>query len=302
MDELDETACKLDMLHKVHGIEVAENYFNNVPNDAKTYKIREYDKIEVLIQEMEEKGIPKDKQMMEVVVSAYVAASDVSMMEMVLKWLEKDPYFVVDWKVYSIATNGYLKVGLIEKALPMLKKMEGMMHLKKKKLIFEYLLTHWAGTGLKAELYRVWNMYKPRGKQFGSSYACKITCLGKLDDIGGAEKIFEEWESQTHSALPLAIGAESAVNKALADSKPPAASLWNVLAVGYEKDNQMPKAVVMLKIAISVGKQGWSPNSVTLDACLDYLESQGEVDGIEDMIKFLKNLGPLMREIYITDG
>ncbi|KAL5861102.1 hypothetical protein ACOSQ3_002406 [Xanthoceras sorbifolium] len=251
---------------------------------------------------MEEKGIPKDKQMMEVVVSAYVAASDVSMMEMVLKWLEKDPYFVVDWKVYSIATNGYLKVGLIEKALPMLKKMEGMMHLKKKKLIFEYLLTHWAGTGLKAELYRVWNMYKPRGKQFGSSYACKITCLGKLDDIGGAEKIFEEWESQTHSALPLAIGAESAVNKALAGSKPPAASLWNVLAVGYEKDNQMPKAVVMLKIAISVGKQGWSPNSVTLDACLDYLESQGEVDGIEDMIRFLKNLGPLMREIYITDG
>ncbi|KAL5793793.1 hypothetical protein ACOSP7_002387 [Xanthoceras sorbifolium] len=110
MDELDEIACKLDMLHKVHGIEVAENYFNNVPNDAKTYKIREHDKIEVLIQEMEEKGIPKDKQMMEVVVSAYVAASDVSMMEMVLKWLEKDPYFVVDWKVYSIATNGYLKV------------------------------------------------------------------------------------------------------------------------------------------------------------------------------------------------
>ncbi|KAL5793792.1 hypothetical protein ACOSP7_002386 [Xanthoceras sorbifolium] len=96
--------------------------------------------------------------------------------------------------------------------------------------------------------------------------------------------------------------AESAVNKALAGSKPPAASLWNVLAVGYEKDNQMPKAVVMLKIAISVGKQGWSPNSVTLDACLDYLESQGEVDGIEDMIRFLKNLGPLMREIYITDG
>ncbi|KAI9178501.1 hypothetical protein LWI28_027304 [Acer negundo] len=353
-----EIAHRLDMVHRVHGIKLAEEYFNSVPNDAKTCQvygallnayvqqksveeaeaimqkmrvmgfatssfpynmlislysqIGENDKIEVLIQDMGEKGIPNDKKTREVLMSAYIATSDISMMEMVLKWMEKDPHYVVDWKVYSIAANGYLKVGLIEKALSMLKQMEGMMHRKKRKLTFEYLLTHWAGTGLKDELYRVWNMYKPQGRQFGSSYACMITCLAKLNDIEGAEKIFEEWESQCTAMcgnrvlISLLIAyckeglfekAESTVNKAL-EGKKPQASLWNVLAVGYEKDNQMPKAVEMLKRAISVGKQEWSPNSVSLDACLDYLEGQEDVDGVKDMIRLLKKSGPLKRDIY----
>ncbi|KAK4845981.1 hypothetical protein QYF36_011533 [Acer negundo] len=54
----------------------------------------------------------------------------------------------------------------------------------------------------------------------------------------------------------------------------------------------------MLKRALSVGKQRWSPNSVTLAACLDYLEGQGDVGGTEDMIRLLKKLGPLTRDIY----
>ncbi|KAK0590070.1 hypothetical protein LWI29_022331 [Acer saccharum] len=319
-----EIANRLDMVHRVHGIKLAEEYFNSVPNDAKTCQvygallnayvqqksveeaeaimqkmrvmgfatssfpynmlitlysqIGENDKIEVLIQEMEEKGIPNDKKTREVLMSAYVATSDISMIEMILKWMEKDPLYVVDWKVYSIAANGYLKVC----------------------------------TGLKDELYRVWNMYKPQGRQFGSSYACMIACLAELDDVEGAEKIFKEWESQCTAMcgnrvlISLLIAyckeglfekAESAVNKAL-EGKKPQASLWNVLAVGYEKDNQMPKAVEMLKRAISVRKKGWSPNSVTLDACLDYLEGQEDVDGVKDMIRLLKKSGPLTKDIY----
>ncbi|KAK3184151.1 hypothetical protein Dsin_031437 [Dipteronia sinensis] len=110
-----------------------------------------------------------------------------------------------------------------------------------------------------------------------------------------------QWMTDRHnfalSPKGLFEKAESAVNKAL-EGKKPQASLWNVLAVGYEKDNQMPKAVEMLKRAISVGKQGWSPNSVTLDSCLDYLEGQEDVDGVKDMIRLLKKSGPLTRDIY----
>ncbi|KAK3184150.1 hypothetical protein Dsin_031436 [Dipteronia sinensis] len=146
----------------------------------------------------------------------------------------------------------------------------------------------------------------------GPSYACMITCLAKLDDIEGAEKIFEEWESQCSTVcdnrvlICLLIAyckeglfekAESAVNKALEGGKP-YASLWNVLAMGYKRDNQMAKAAEMLKRALSVGKQEWSPNSVTLDACLDYLEGQGDVGGTEDTIRLLKKFGPLTRDIY----
>ncbi|KAI9176979.1 hypothetical protein LWI28_009440 [Acer negundo] len=139
----------------------------------------------------------------------------------------------------------------------MLKKVEEMMHLRKRKLALEFLLTHWAGTGIKNELYRAWNTFKPQGdEKMGPSYACMITCLAKLDDIEGAEKIFEEWESQGSTVcdnrvlIDLLIAyykeglfekAESAVNKAPEGGKPHA-SLWNVLAMGYKRDNQMAKA------------------------------------------------------------
>ncbi|KAK4846784.1 hypothetical protein QYF36_021892 [Acer negundo] len=89
--------------------------------------------------------------------------------------------------------------------------------------------------------------------------------------------------------------AESALNKAVEGRKPYASS-WNVLAIGYVEQNQMLKAVEMLKRATSVGRGRWLPTSVTLDPCLDFLEGKGDVVGIEDIIKSLKK--PLTRDIY----
>ncbi|KAL6286578.1 hypothetical protein ACE6H2_010968 [Prunus campanulata] len=52
----------------------------------------------------------------------------------------------------------------------------------------------------------------------------------------------------------------------------------------------MPKAIETLKKALSVDRRGWVPYSSTLTACLDYLEGQGDVEGIEEIISLLKNL------------
>lgn len=234
---------------------------------------------------------------------AYVAASDISAMEKFLNRMEEDPHISVDWNIYSVAASGYLKVGLIDKALEMLKKIESNRPHLERFSAFKYLLSLYARTSHKQELYRVWNLYKP-SYECPEAYSCMITCLTKLDDIEGAEKIFQEWECEctmydfrvlnrllsAYCKRCLFDKAESLVNKVI-EERMPYASTWNILAKGYVEDKQMPKAVEMLKKAISVGRKGWRPNSIILDACIEYLEGQGNLEEIEEIARLCKNLG-----------
>ncbi|CAL8136383.1 unnamed protein product [Prunus armeniaca] len=352
-----DAAARLNLIHRVHGLEDAEKYFNNMSKSLKSVnaygallsiyvqensvekaeatmqKMKklgmaktsfpynmlinlysqngEHEKINILMQEMEENGIPLDKYTLRNRMIAYIAASDMPGMETILNRMEEDSNFIVDWKIYSMAASGYLKVGMIKKACSMLKMMERMMPLQGRKSL-EFLITLYANTGHKGELYRVWNTYKQSNEPMDVPYGCMISSLAKLDDIEGAERIFEEWESQCTEYYDFRVlnrllvayckkglfdKAESAVKKA-AEGRIPYASTWNALAMGYTESKQMPKAIETLKKALSVDRWGWVPDSSTLTACLDYLEGQGDFEGIEEIISLLKNLGPLSRDLY----
>ncbi|EEF44445.1 pentatricopeptide repeat-containing protein At2g20710, mitochondrial [Ricinus communis] len=270
-----------------------------------------FEKIDILKEEMERNGIPQDKYTMRNLMAAYVAASDISGMERILNQLETHPQLGHGWQAYSVAASGYLKVGLIEKALKMLRKMEETMPIGKKTSAFNYLLTLYAKTGRKDELYRVWNSYKPLAEVKETQFCCMISSLEKVDDIEGAERIFEEWESQcmmydfrvlnklllAYCRKGLYTKAEAAFKKA-AEGRTPYASTWITMAMSYIGQNQMSKAVEMLKKAISVSRKGWKPNPITLTTCLDYLEEQGDVEGIEEIVKSLKSTESLTRDIY----
>ncbi|KAI8008445.1 Pentatricopeptide repeat-containing protein [Camellia lanceoleosa] len=211
-------------------------------------KIGEHSKIHVLIQEMENLGIPLDMFTLKTQISAYAMASDISRMEKILNHIEEDPHCIADWEVYSVAANGYLKVGLIEKALTVLKKMEGTMPLGRK-LAFQHLVSLYSSTGL-----------------------------------GARKGLFDK--------------AELAISKAI-EGRRPFASSWIILAVGYMQNKQMDKAVEMLKKALLVGRmRGWRPNSNTLDAFLEYLEGQGDVEVMEEIIMLLKDSGALTKDSY----
>ncbi|CAB4273321.1 unnamed protein product [Prunus armeniaca] len=332
-----DAAARLNLIHRVHGLEDAENIYvqeNSVEKaEATMQKMKklgmaktsfpynmlinlysqngEHEKINILMQEMEENGIPLDKYTLRNRMIAYIAASDMPGMETILNRMEEDSNFIVDWKIYSMAASGYLKVGMIKKACSMLKMMERMMPLQGRKSL-EFLITLYANTGHKGELYRVWNTYKQSNEPMDVPYGCMISSLAKLDDIEGAERIFEEWESQCTEYYDFRVlnrllvayckkglfdKAESAVKKA-AEGRIPYASTWNALAMGYTESKQMPKAIETLKKALSVDRWGWVPDSSTLTACLDYLEGQGDFEGIEEIISLLKNLGPLSRDLY----
>ena len=261
-----------------------------------------YDKIEPLIQEMERKSIPCDKFTVRNLMAAYVAASDICAVEKLLNRMDEDLHISVDWNTYSVAANGYLKVGLIDKALEMIKKIENNTQISERPTAFKHLLSLYGRTGHKEELYRVWNLYKPTFEHT-QAYSCMIASLRKLDDIEGAEKIFQEWESKctvydfrilnrllsAYCEKRVFDKAESLVSKAI-EGRTAYPTTWSILAEGYMEDKQMPKAVEMLKKAISAGRKGWKPNPIILEACMEYLEGQGESEEIEEIVKLCKEL------------
>ncbi|KAF5934977.1 hypothetical protein HYC85_026106 [Camellia sinensis] len=256
-------------------------------------KIGEHSKIHMLIQEMENLGIPLDMFTLKTQVSAYAMASDISRMEKILNHIEEDPdpYCIADWEVYSVAANGYLKVGLIEKALTVLKKMEGTMPVGRK-LAFQHLVSLYSSTGLKDEVYRVWNIHRPLNEVHNPSYS-EWETICTFYDFRVLNRLLV-----AYCRKGLFDKAELAISKAI-EGRRPFASSWIILAVGYMQNKQMDKAVEMLKKALLVGRTtGWRPNSSTLDAFLEYLEGQGDVEVMEEIIMLLEDTGALTKDSY----
>ncbi|XP_010272479.1 PREDICTED: pentatricopeptide repeat-containing protein At2g20710, mitochondrial-like isoform X1 [Nelumbo nucifera] len=275
------------------------------------FQTGQHEKIDILMQEMKEKGILHDQFTLNNQLSAFASASNVRGMEETLNQMEKDPYITIDWNTYAIIANGYIKAGLFDNALAMLKKMERIIITQRSTTVgLDYLLSLYSSMGRKDELYRVWNLYKLSGKR-NSSYCCMITSLAKLDDIKGAEMIFKEWESNcafydfrvlnrllvAYCKNGLFDKAELVLQKAVV-GRTPYASTWNILAMGYVENKQMSKAVEMLKKAMLVAREGWRPNLATLVACLDYLEEKRDVEGVEDLVRLFRATGPLSRDLY----
>ncbi|CAK9177597.1 unnamed protein product [Ilex paraguariensis] len=343
-------AVRLDLICRVHGLEEAEKYFDNIPNTLKTFKVygallncyaysksleraeaimqkmREmgfmktlsynvmlnlyskmgkHEKLDTLIQEMEEKGISLDNATFYIRLNSYSAVSDMEGMEKLLLKMEANPLITMDWNAYIVVANGYLKGGLVEKAFEMLKKAEKHIREGRRGFSYEILLTMYASIAKKDELYRVWNLYKIKGKILNSGYFYMISSLIKLDDVDGAEKIFKEWESVNASfdfrILNLLINAygrqgllgkaEAIVSRAIENGKEPPASTWDCLASIYYKDKQMQKAVDTMKKAVLADQYGWKLNRVVLKGCLRHLKKKGDVEGTEKFVRLLREHG-----------
>uniref|UniRef100_A0A7N0TJT1 Pentatricopeptide repeat-containing protein n=1 Tax=Kalanchoe fedtschenkoi TaxID=63787 RepID=A0A7N0TJT1_KALFE len=300
-----------DMMMKMRQLGMATDSFS-YNNMIHLYsQIGRHDKVDQLVQEMDNKGVPVDIFTRRKLLSAY-AASDISKMEGLLNDMKEDPQVNIDWQECSIAADGYIKVGNFGKALEMLKELEGKIPLKGNRFAAENLLTHYADIGSKDDVYRVWNQSKLSNKKLTSFVTCMISCLTKLDDIDGAEEIFNEWQSNCDlydmrvvNKLLSAYCSKSLVDKAysflqekIVEGKEPYASTWSILMGGYLAQKQMPKAVEMLKKALMTKRQGWRPQSSDLGSCLDYMEGKTDIEGLEEMVLLLKKSGLLTIDMY----
>ncbi|XAR55495.1 hypothetical protein NMG60_11035574 [Bertholletia excelsa] len=349
-------AIRLHLISKVHGIEQAEKYFNNIPipsRDCHVYgallgcyahakylekaegimqkmselgfnktplnynvmlklyaEVGKHEKSDSLMQEMEEKGIPGDQYTFNTRLHEYITSSDLEGMESLLMKMEANHAVAINWNTYALVANGYLKVGAAEKALTMLKKSEKLVKVKKRRFAYEVFLTLYARLGNKSEVCRIWNLFQKAEKIYNMAYFSMISSLAILDDLDGAEKIWEEWEAKKtyyDSRIPyflvnayckkgLVKKAESIVNRVIENGEEPSASMWDKLAIQYHENHQMDKAVETMKKATLMSKSGWKPNLATVAACLEHLKGIGSTEVAVEFIELLKERGHISGE------
>lgn len=154
------------------------------------------EKLSFLTQEMENKGISYDKSTLYIHLNAFIVVSGCKTgMEKLLAQMQDNPLIAMDWKTYVILANGYLKAGLVEKSLAMLKKVKQHINGHRRGFSYEILLTLYVILGKKDEMHQIWNLYKKMGKIYNRGYFRMISSLINLDDLDGAEKILAKWES-----------------------------------------------------------------------------------------------------------
>ncbi|KAG6722582.1 hypothetical protein I3842_03G168000 [Carya illinoinensis] len=259
------------------------------------------EKLDSVMQEMEKKGIDRNMFTFNIRLNAYAATSDIEGIEKLLMKMEADPEITINWNAYAVAANGYLKAGLHEKTIEMLKKAEQLVGGKTRKFAYETFLTLYAAVQNKAEVYRIWTMYGGMGKVWNSGYLCMISSLVKLDDLDGAEKILEEWESVStfvdfriprvvitaYSKKGLLGKAEAYINRLKENGTEVDSITWDRLASGYHAHGQVEKAVETMKQALLTGLPGYKPNRFILAECLEYLKERGDVEAAEEILRLL---------------
>ncbi|KAL3509385.1 hypothetical protein ACH5RR_028786 [Cinchona calisaya] len=274
-------------------------------------KLRKCEKLEKLVQEMEKDGLSCGKSTYYILLNASAADSDIEAMEKLFKKMEMDPVVNVNWHAYVIAAKGYSKAGLRDKASDMLKKAKNLIRRSDTGPAYHFLLSMYASLGNKDEVNEIWHLYKKRGLRRNMGYFYMINSLIRLDDINGAEKIFQEWEAintsydfrilntliNAYTKKGLLREAEALVNKAVECEKKVPASTWDHLSTGYYKDNQMEKAAYAMKNAVfSCKGTSWTLNCITLKACLEYMKVKGDVER-EKIVRLLAEQGIILENV-----
>nr|GLL24112.1 pentatricopeptide repeat-containing protein At2g20710, mitochondrial-like [Ipomoea trifida] len=282
------------------------------------YSMGRWEKVDGIMKEMDEKGLFHDRYTVGIRLSAYAAAGDSAGIDKIVEVIESNPKITLTWNTYGVIVEGYLKVGQLDKALAMMKKLEGKIpssnNSKNKNSGYTYLLTNYAELGKKEEVYRIWDLFKQKEKKINNTgYMSMMGSLSKLDDIEGMEKIFEEWESRVLSydfRVPdhliegycrkgLPGKAEEVLERGIAKGGVPSTATWCYMAGGYLLDGQEPKAMEALNKAVSICPPDFNPSKDTLIKCVECLEKHGNVENAEELIKSFEDIrgfSPILRE------
>ncbi|GKU96472.1 hypothetical protein SLEP1_g9704 [Rubroshorea leprosula] len=234
-----------------------------------------HEKLDSLMQEMEEQGIDCHSVTFNTRLNAYASTSDIEGMEKFLIKMEADRRIKVDWHAYVIAANGYLRAGLTDNSLQMVKGAEQLISNKTRRSAFEIFLILYASIGRKDEVYHIWNLYKKMRKFSNKVYDVRVPriLISAYCKRGLIEK------------------AEVHINRHVASGKEPDSFMWHSLATGYKIRDQMTKAVESMKKAILANSppRKLELNHLTLAACLECLKRQGEVEAVEELLKLLND-------------
>lgn len=129
----------------------------------------QHEKVPDVLSVMKKNGVSPDNFSYRICINSYGARSDLNSMEKALEEMESLPHISVDWTTYAIVANYYIKAGIHEKAMIILKKCEEKVN--KDALGYNNLISLYVSLGNKDEMMRLW------GEKF---FLTKIFCGLKL--------------------------------------------------------------------------------------------------------------------------
>ncbi|KAL6579331.1 hypothetical protein OROMI_009547 [Orobanche minor] len=158
--------------------------------------LEEYDKIEALISEMRKKSIALCFYTYNIwLQQSYGTVGSLDKMEQVFERIQLNTTIKPHWTTYSTMATIYIKFGEIGKALDCMSKIETIMT-GQDRLPYHYLMSSYGSAGKKKDVYRVWNSYKASFINIPNvAYNTLISALVRVDDIEGAEELYDDWLS-----------------------------------------------------------------------------------------------------------
>ncbi|KZV32414.1 pentatricopeptide repeat-containing protein mitochondrial [Dorcoceras hygrometricum] len=216
-----------------------------------------------------------------------------------------------DWLTYSTLSSIYIKNSLQEKAESSLKEMEKRI-CRKVRVAYASLISLHTCLKNKKDVLRIWKMLKSTYHKLNDvEYTCIISSLLKLEEIGEAEKLFNEWGSVSptkDSRVPNLLlaayinydqmeKAEIFYNQMVQKDFVPGYTTWELLTWGYLKQQEVKKVLDCFRKAVSSVKK-WDPNEKLLREVCKVIEEFGDVKDAEDLMAALRIAGYIDTEIY----
>ncbi|XP_010933566.1 pentatricopeptide repeat-containing protein At1g02150 [Elaeis guineensis] len=275
--------------------------------------VGEHEQVSKIINEMKENNISFDIYSYNIWITNCATMGDAEEMERVVGLMSSDNGINANWTPYTTLATMYIRLGNFEKAQSCLKDAE-IRVMGRDRTPFNYLIGLYGSIGKREEVYRIWNWYKssfPRILNVG--YQCMLSSLIRLGDVDGAEMIYEEWLSMTSSYDPricnillglyaregLASKAKNALDKFLEKGGKPRPIMWETLAEGYIKEEQISEALSYMREAVSYeGVNNWRPKPKNIENLLALCKGQNDISSINMLMDMLRMRGCHEKEEY----
>ncbi|WCJ23038.1 Tetratricopeptide repeat (TPR)-like superfamily protein [Euphorbia peplus] len=277
--------------------------------------LKEYEKVEAMVSEMMEKKIQLDIYSYNIWLSSRGSQGLEGGMEEVFELMKGDNTIIPNWTTFSTMATMYIKMGQLEKAEESLRRVESRIT-GRDRIPYHYLLSLYGNVGNKEEVHRVWNVYKsvfPSIPNLG--YHAIISSLIRMDDIEGAEKVYEEWLAIKVSYDPrignLLMGwyvrqgnfskAEGVFKQMVASGAKPNSSTWEILADGHMREKRMSEAVSCFKEAfVAEGSKSWKPKPVVITSFFQICDEGDDTGSRRVLEDLFRESGVLRDKTYAS--
>ncbi|XP_044951780.1 pentatricopeptide repeat-containing protein At4g01990, mitochondrial-like [Hordeum vulgare subsp. vulgare] len=304
-------ACKgLELYEKMKVMGVVPNtlLYNNLMTLYQ--KAGQPEKIPSTFEEMRESGISANNFTYFTLIESYITMNDLEAAEKGLEELQK--VAPLNWSLYTLMANSYVKLELCGKAEIALKKAEEVMN-KAELSSWYFLLSIYARCGNATEVKRIWESLKSTFKKcLNKSYLVMLEALSTIDDFESLQQIFQEWES-SHEHYDMRITnvmIKAYLDKGMIDEaeairqRTMSQGHCNVRTVYIFAEFYLDKSDVTAALEIlrdsknMVTADKWVRSEKLMSRFLKHYEESKDVDGVESFCDCLKKLECLDAEAY----